>query len=120
MALAQHHEIPTRLLDWSSNPYVACYHAAASAVLAGRECLKPDQKIAVFAFDFNDLSKVTGIKHVKVPGALQPIYLLNQGRSSWSITQGFGERHPRCIYEVKIATTFQSIKESDAACAIGG
>jgi len=31
MALAQHYRIPTRLLDWTRNPYVAAYFAAAKA-----------------------------------------------------------------------------------------
>lgn len=31
MAVAQHYDVPTRLLDWTERSYVACYFAAASA-----------------------------------------------------------------------------------------
>lgn len=32
-AIAQHHEVPTRLLDWSGAPFVSAYFAAESAVV---------------------------------------------------------------------------------------
>ena len=66
MALAQHHGIPTRLLDWSNHPYVACYFAAASVV---GEMPDTAKKLAVFGLDMNKISHIAGIKHVRVPGS---------------------------------------------------
>lgn len=47
LAIAQHHGIPTRLLDFSWSPYIAAYFASIS--IAGNE-EKKDQAIAVWAY----------------------------------------------------------------------
>lgn len=41
IAMAQHHGLPTRLLDWSRNPYKAAQFAAASAA---RRYIEPDDE----------------------------------------------------------------------------
>jgi hypothetical protein len=69
MAMAQHHGVPTRLLDWSSNPYVACYHAAATVVTRTRDKVSADERIAVFALDLNTLPRIGGVRPVSVPGS---------------------------------------------------
>jgi len=90
MAMAQHHGIPTRLLDWSSNPYVACYHAAATAVTGNRNDVRPDDKIAVFALDRNTLPRIDGIKHLSVPGSTSA-YLCSQ-TGSFLLVDNSGHR----------------------------
>jgi FRG domain len=100
MALAQHHGIPTRLLDWSSNPYVASYHAAASAISKGKAKLKGSEKIALFALDLNELHKATELRHVKVPGNTSP-NIAPQG-GSFILVMNFGSRGTAFTSEVSM------------------
>lgn len=68
MALAQHHRLPTRLLDWSRRSYVAAYFAASFA-LSKRNEWKKDDRLAVWALDVHHIHLYKKVSLIKVPGS---------------------------------------------------
>lgn len=85
MALAQHHGVPTRLLDWTRRSFVAAYFAASSA-LENKHQWKEKERLAVWALDIEVITLYRNISIISVPGsasknlAAQAAYLVSIDR----------------------------------------
>ncbi len=76
LALAQHHKVPTRLLDWTCRSYVAAYFSAVSALEAGDS---GGEHLAVWVIQTDLLELLPAVELVKLPGAISPNMAAQQG-----------------------------------------
>lgn len=98
MALAQHYQLPTRLLDWSSRAYVAAYFAISDALVrkASRSCKESNtdaKRLAVWILDIGKRALFHELKVVTAPGGNNPNLAAQSGRFTL-LTQASGEGKP--------------------------
>lgn len=81
LAVAQHHGLPTRLLDWSTNPLVACFFAVSSGKL--------ENDAVVYGYSISEGEIVDPEKHAS-PFETDRVLFLIPGRSASRIVNQRG------------------------------
>ena len=91
IALAQHYQLSTRLLDWSTRSYVAAYFAISDAL--GKKVDAAADRLAVWILDVERQSLFPELKVVMVPGGNNANLAAQSGRFTL-LTQKGGRARP--------------------------
>lgn len=83
LAVAQHYDVPTRLLDWTERSFVACYFAAASANFVVKSHL---DRIAIWALDTSHSKHWKTVKIIRTPGGTSKNQAAQSGLFTTHIT----------------------------------
>lgn len=88
MAVAQHHGVPTRFLDWSKLPYVAAFFAASSAV-SQKEYWDEIKHVVIWILNRDGLGLYQDkVRIAEVPGSSSPHLAAQAGVFSVALHDG--------------------------------
>jgi hypothetical protein len=84
LAVAQHYGVPTRLLDWTDNPFVAAYFAAKECAQLLKKSSEGPERFAVWAFEILNtvlnLQADFSVQSISPPGVYNPNLVAQSGR----------------------------------------
>lgn len=88
LAMAQHHKVPTRLLDWTRNPYAAIYFAASDALRQVADGQLND-RLAVWALDTESINLYReDVRIVRPSGSVSPHLAAQSGLFTVQVLKG--------------------------------
>lgn len=103
MAVAQHYDVPTRLLDWTERSFVACYFAASSAKF---EFNKANTRIAIWALDTTQATHWKTAKVIRTPGGTSKNQAAQSGLFTTHELKGY---NPDDLYQVEALEDVEEI-----------
>lgn len=104
MAVAQHYDVPTRLLDWTERSFVACYFAASSANFEIDSRNMPS--LAVWALDTTYATHWKTVKVIRTPGGTSKNQAAQSGLFTTHEIKAYG---PEDLYQVEALEDVEEI-----------